>query len=203
MAKLVQDLGATRKRLRESAEEEAESLKKAKATPEVNVITASSNTKRKAKGGAKQNASKETSGEDVANVVYVGHIPKGFFETEMKKFFSQFGTVRRVKLYRSKKTGNSKGYAFVQFGSMEVAQVVAEAIDGYFLSDHQLVAHVVEKSKCHEGMFLPPKEKKIVNTNPKQISNDTIETEGKKIYEKVLRSDAKKLKKLRESGIDF
>ena len=36
-------------------------------------------------------------------VIYVGHIPHGFYEVEMRKFFSQFGRVTRVRLARSKK----------------------------------------------------------------------------------------------------
>ena len=36
-------------------------------------------------------------------VVYLGHIPHGFYEEEMNKYFSQFGTVTRLKLARSKK----------------------------------------------------------------------------------------------------
>lgn len=36
-------------------------------------------------------------------VIYLGHIPHGFYEEEMKSYFSQFGTVTRLKLYRSKK----------------------------------------------------------------------------------------------------
>lgn len=40
-------------------------------------------------------------------VVYLGHIPHGFYEEEMKKYFSQFGTVTRLKLSRSKKVRES------------------------------------------------------------------------------------------------
>jgi len=35
----------------------------------------------------------------------VGHIPHGFYEEEMSKYFSQFGTVSRLRLARSKKVG--------------------------------------------------------------------------------------------------
>jgi len=35
-------------------------------------------------------------------VIYVGHIPHGFYEQELRGFFSQFGTVTRVKLARSR-----------------------------------------------------------------------------------------------------
>ena len=38
-----------------------------------------------------------------AGIIYVGHIPHGFYEEEMKRFFSQFGHVKRVKLSRNKK----------------------------------------------------------------------------------------------------
>ena len=41
--------------------------------------------------------------EEPPGVVYVGHIPHGFFEEQMRKYFSQFGTVTRLKLSRSKK----------------------------------------------------------------------------------------------------
>lgn len=36
-------------------------------------------------------------------MVYVGHIPHGFYEEEMRGYFSQFGTVTRLRLARSKK----------------------------------------------------------------------------------------------------
>ncbi len=36
-------------------------------------------------------------------IVYVGHIPHGFYEKEMEGFFSQFGEVKRIKVSRNKK----------------------------------------------------------------------------------------------------
>lgn len=49
-------------------------------------------------------------------VVYLGRIPHGFFEDQIRGYFGQFGDVLRVRLSRSKKTGRSRGYAFVEFG---------------------------------------------------------------------------------------
>jgi nucleolar protein 15 len=43
-----------------------------------------------------------------AAVLYLGHIPHGFYEEQMKGFFSQFGIVTRLRLARNKKTGRSK-----------------------------------------------------------------------------------------------
>lgn len=35
--------------------------------------------------------------------IYLGHIPHGFYEKEMRGYFSQFGKVTRLRLFRSKK----------------------------------------------------------------------------------------------------
>jgi len=50
-------------------------------------------------------------------VIYLGHIPFGFFEEQMRGFFGQFGVVTRLRLARSKKTGGSKGYAYIEFSN--------------------------------------------------------------------------------------
>lgn len=90
---------------------------------------------------------------DLSDVIYLGHIPHGFFEVQLKSFFKQFGIVRKVKLFRSPKTGGSRGFAFIQFESIETAQIVAEAMHGYILHDRQLVSHIILKSKHHDGMW--------------------------------------------------
>ena len=36
-------------------------------------------------------------------VVYISHLPHGFYEEELRSFFTQFGQVCRVKVSRSKK----------------------------------------------------------------------------------------------------
>lgn len=48
-------------------------------------------------------------------IVYIGHLPKGFEEEELKKFFTQFGKINKMRVSRSKKTGRSRGYAFMEF----------------------------------------------------------------------------------------
>lgn len=43
-----------------------------------------------------------------SGVVYVGHIPHGFYEEAMNGFFKQFGDVIRVRISRSKKSARCK-----------------------------------------------------------------------------------------------
>lgn len=42
-------------------------------------------------------------------VIYLGHVPHGFYEDQIRDFFSQFGTVNKVRLSRSKKVGDADG----------------------------------------------------------------------------------------------
>ena len=36
-------------------------------------------------------------------IVYIGHVPHGFYEEQMTEYFKQFGHVTRIRLARSKK----------------------------------------------------------------------------------------------------
>ncbi len=71
---------------------------------------------------------RKSSVDSMSNVIYVGHIPHGFYEDQMRGFFSQFGDVERVRLSRSKKTGGSKGYAFIEFKDAADTKIVAESM---------------------------------------------------------------------------
>ena len=48
-------------------------------------------------------------------IVYFSHLPHGFYEKELRQFLGQFGSVTNLRLGRSKRTGGSKGFAFVEF----------------------------------------------------------------------------------------
>uniref|UniRef100_A0A0R3RQG9 RRM domain-containing protein n=1 Tax=Elaeophora elaphi TaxID=1147741 RepID=A0A0R3RQG9_9BILA len=84
--------------------------------------------------------------EGNSKAIVIKHIPFGFFEKELLKYFLQFGTVRRVRVPRNKKTGNHKGWAFVLFTNSEVAQLAAEAMDGYLMFEKRLECKFISDS---------------------------------------------------------
>lgn len=51
----------------------------------------------------------------------------------MTQYFKQFGMVTNVRVIRSKRTGNSKGFAFVEFKEPAVAEIVAETMNNYLM----------------------------------------------------------------------
>ena len=86
-------------------------------------------------------------------VLYVGHLPKGFNETELKNFFQQFGEVTKLRVSRSKKTARSRGYAFLEFAERKVAEIAAKAMNDYLLFGRQLDVHIMEDGTVHKDTF--------------------------------------------------
>lgn len=71
----------------------------------------------------------------------------------MKKYFNQFGRVLNLRLSRNKKTGASKHYAFVEFASAEVADIVARTMNNYLMFGHILKCSLIPKEQVHENLF--------------------------------------------------
>jgi nucleolar protein 15 len=93
----------------------------------------------------------------------------------MKKFFSQFGTVKNLQLSRSKKTGGSKHYGWLEFETPEIAAIVAKAMNKYLLFQHLLTAEVLPTSKVHPMLFKnarrgPKKPRTIVPLTKKNLA---------------------------------
>lgn len=142
-----------------------------------------------------------------SDVVYVGHIPHGFYELEMKTFFSQFGDVRRLRLSRSKRTGGSRGYAFVQFAEASVAKVVADTMDGYLLNEKKMVCELVPVEKQHAELWKGHKDKFInINWRKREVERRnrqrTPEQEGRR-RQRNQRSMRAKKRQLAALGIDY
>ncbi|RHY11860.1 hypothetical protein DYB25_004352 [Aphanomyces astaci] len=106
----------------------------------------------KSKGAAA--AATEGAGATQSSTIFIGRIPHGFYEKQMRGFFSQFGDIKRLKVSRNKKSGKSKHYAFIEFEEADIARVVADTMDGYRLFDKSLSCNVLPVDKCHERMFI-------------------------------------------------
>ncbi|KAF5910880.1 hypothetical protein HPG69_004971 [Diceros bicornis minor] len=138
-------------------------------------------------------------------VIYVGHLPPALYETQIRAYFSQFGTVTRLRLSRSKRTGNSKGYAFLEFESEDVAKIVAETMNNYLFGERLLKCHIIPPEKVHAELFrewhAPFKNPsypavKRYNQNRTLLQKLRMEERFKK-KEKLLR------KRLAKKGIDY
>lgn len=137
----------------ESAEEEAEGVEE-EAAEAVETVEAVEKPRRTKANRLKEALEEEEEEEkEPKGVIYLGHIPNGFFEPQMRKYFSQFGQVTRMRLARSRKTGGSKGYAFIEFKEESVAKIVASTMNKYLLFDKSLVCEFLPREKCHKKLF--------------------------------------------------
>lgn len=177
-------------------------------------------SKKKKKDSSLLNKKSKDDGElSSSNVIYIGHIPPAFEEAQILTFFSQFGQITNIKLSRSRRTGNPRGYAFVQFDDVEVASIVADTMGGYLLmGERKLVCHVVPKDKVHPKLFQGSKRNLQLCQSDKS-SRDRIEywqdkerakvnkersMEGmKKITKRLLSREKRKREQLKLLGIDY
>lgn len=138
-------------------------------------------------------------------MIYVGHLPLGLFEPQLKSYFEQFGTVLRLRLSRSKKTGGSKGYAFVEFDCDEVAKIVAETMNNYLMGERIIKCHVIPPEKVHEKLFVGSQRKFSKPSQPAvtRYNKPHTEEQHNNMTKKLLRKEAKLRKRLAENGIDY
>ncbi|KAI9829698.1 MAG: hypothetical protein M1838_005879 [Thelocarpon superellum] len=140
-------------------------------------------------------------------VVYVGRIPHGFYEHEMRAYFAQFGDITRLRLSRNRKTGRSKHYAFIEFADAEVAQIVADTMNNYLLFGHILKCRTVPLEQVHPELW------KGANRRFKKVPWSKLEAQklhaprtreawDKKV-EMEMQKREKKRDKLKAIGYDF
>lgn len=140
-------------------------------------------------------------------IVYLGHIPWGFFESNMRSFFEQFGEIVNLKLSRSKKAGRSKGYGFIEFEDMETATIVAETMNGYMMFGQTIRAHVLEPRAIHPQLFKgTDKEFRVMPnaaiTAEKHNAPKTVSGEKARLH-KLKNKENKKRRQLQAMGINY
>ncbi|KAI3978367.1 hypothetical protein MKX01_013165 [Papaver californicum] len=140
-------------------------------------------------------------------VLYIGRIPHGFYEKEMEEFFKQFGSIKRLRIARNKKTGQSKHFGFIEFESPEVAKIVADCMHNYLLFEHLLQVHIIPTEKVHPKLWYGVTHR-YKPLNWAQIERNhhnkerTLE-EHRKLVEGIMKRDKKRRLKIEAAGIDY
>lgn len=178
---------------------------------------ASEKAPRKTKANRFQKMEEQGDDSEPRGVVYLGHIPQGFYEPQMRTFFTQFGEITRIRLSRSKKNARSRGYAFIEFKEESVAKIVAETMNKYLLFEKQLVCHLVPPEKQHPQLFKNWKKRMPNWTNQRRRKeratfNDRpkVEVDGEEVPQLTQKQAARRNNKekklqlmLKDLGINF
>jgi RNA recognition motif-containing protein len=80
--------------------------------------------------------------------LYVGNLSKSTTQDELNALFAQAGQVNTVDMIKERKTGESKGFAFVTMNEQAEADKAVSMFNAYSLSDHELK---VSPAKPREG----------------------------------------------------
>lgn len=158
-------------------------------------------------GGPGRKLPKSENLECTATVLYIGRIPHGFYENEMEAFFRQFGTIKRLRIARNKKTGKSKHFGFMEFESPEVAKIVAECMHNYLMFEHMLQVHLIPPERVHpklwKGVNRRYKPLDWVQMERKRHNKERTLEEHKKLVEGILKRDKRRRKKIEAAGIEY
>ncbi|KIM39726.1 hypothetical protein M413DRAFT_446633 [Hebeloma cylindrosporum] len=140
-------------------------------------------------------------------VLFLGRLPHGFYEDQLKAYFSQFGNVTRLRVSRNKKTGRSKHYGFIEFDSSTVAQIVAETMDNYLLMGHILRCKLIPKDQVHPELWVGANRKwrvvpadrvaRVAHNKPR------TESEQARAAKRLLKRQQTRKRKLEEAGIKY
>lgn len=145
--------------------------------------------------------------ESKKGVVYVGRLPRGFEEKQLRAYFSQFGDVERLRVSRNKKTGNSKHYAFIEFSSREVAEIVVDTMNNYLLDGHLLQMAMIPEDEVNPNLWIGAERKfhrvptdRIERVRRSRARNDK---ERESVNKKLLAREKARRKRLANLGIEY
>lgn len=138
-------------------------------------------------------------------VLNVSHLPPEYTEKELRAFFAQFGRVTKLRLSRSKKTARSRGYAYVQFDTPEVAKIAAEATNNYFIGGQPILVELMSHEAVLPGLFRGCS-RHFTDLRPMREAINRKGHNGKThslLDATKLKADAARASKLAEAGIEY
>jgi len=87
--------------------------------------------------------------------LYVGNLSKSITQDELNALFMQAGEVTSTEVIKDRKSGESKGFAFVTMSAESGADKAVSMFNSYSLSD-QVLKVSLAKPREQRGVTTPP-----------------------------------------------
>jgi cold-inducible RNA-binding protein len=81
--------------------------------------------------------------------LYVGNLPRSTTQDDLQVLFTQAGGVTATEVIKDRKSGESKGFAFVTMSAQEEADKAISIFNGYELSGKELKVSVAKAKEQH------------------------------------------------------
>jgi len=86
--------------------------------------------------------------------VYVGNLSKSTTQDELNALFAQAGEVTATEVIKDRKSGESKGFAFITMSAQSEADKAVSMFNSYSLDDHILKVNLA-KPREQRGVTTP------------------------------------------------
>jgi RNA recognition motif-containing protein len=73
--------------------------------------------------------------------IYVGNLPFGTTDNELRDLFGQFGDVESARIVTDRETGRSRGFAFVEMSAREAGDQAIERLNGREVGGRSIVVN--------------------------------------------------------------
>ena len=85
--------------------------------------------------------------------LYVGNLPFGASEEDLRKFFSEAGAIQSIKIVTDAYSGKPRGFGFVEMASEADTQKAISLLNGKTLMDRTLIVSEARPQDKGEGSF--------------------------------------------------
>src|ERR1700755_3064410 len=125
----------------------------------------------------------------------------------MRAYFSQFGTITRLRMARNRKTGASKHFAFLEFASADVADIVAKTMNNYLMFGHILKIRRIPDEQVHPQLWKNANRRFKVVPRARLEGGRVEQPKGREYWRRKVEEEEEKRKRkmevLQELGYDF
>ncbi len=83
--------------------------------------------------------------------VYVGNLPWGLSEEDLREAFEAYGEVASAKIVQDKFTGRSRGFGFVEMPNNEEGEAAISALNGKDLKGREIVVNQARPRRDDQG----------------------------------------------------
>ena len=85
--------------------------------------------------------------------LYVGNLPFGASEEDLRKLFTEAGAIQSVKIVTDSYSGRSRGFGFVEMASQAEAEKAISLINGKTFMERTLIVSEAKPQKKRGGEF--------------------------------------------------
>ncbi|CAA7028047.1 unnamed protein product [Microthlaspi erraticum] len=96
------------------------------------------------KAGLGSSPTKPSQEYDETNL-YIGHLPSMLKDDDLINLFSSFGEIVKAKVIKDHESGMSRGYGFVKYADVQMANAAIQAMNGYWLDGKTLAVRIAGK----------------------------------------------------------